>query len=59
MRCAAYYSGIGTEEDKASCVRAFASGVVKLCTATNILRLRLDASSVRVVIYVEMCSLLR
>jgi superfamily II DNA helicase RecQ len=59
LRCAAYYSGMGTEEEKTCRVRAFASGVVKTCTATNMLGLGLDAPGVRVVIHVDMCFLLR
>lgn len=50
---------MGTEEEKASRVRAFASGVVKSCTATDMLGLELDAPGIRVVIHVEMCFLMR
>jgi superfamily II DNA helicase RecQ len=49
---------MGTEEEKASCVRAFARSAVTLCTATNMLSLGLDAPGVRVVIHVDMCFLL-
>jgi superfamily II DNA helicase RecQ len=39
-------------------VQRFTSGIEKMCTATNMLRLGLDAPGVRVVIHVVMCCLL-
>lgn len=59
LHCTAYYSDMGTEEEKACRVRAFANGVEKTCTATNMLGLGLDAPGVRVVIHVAMSFLLR
>lgn len=58
LSCAAYYSAMGTEEEKANCVRAFAAGIVKLCTAINMLGLGLHAPGVRVVIHLKMPLLL-
>ncbi|KAF1828724.1 hypothetical protein BDW02DRAFT_511605, partial [Decorospora gaudefroyi] len=50
---------IGIDKEKASYVRAFANSIVKTYIATNILRLRLNTPSVRVVIYVVIYFLLR
>jgi superfamily II DNA helicase RecQ len=58
LRCHAFTSDAGTEEDKARRVCAFADGVDKLCTATSVLGLGLDAPGVRVVIHVAMASTL-
>jgi len=55
LRCPAFTSDMGTEEQKASRVRAFVNGADKLCTATNMLGLGLDAPLTRVVIHVTMC----
>lgn len=59
LQCSAYYRDVGTETEKARMVRRFAVGAEKLCTATNMLGLGLNAAGVRVVIHVAMCSLLR
>lgn len=56
LQCTAFTSDMGTEEEKACRVRAFAHGAETLCTATNMLGLGLDAPGVRVVIHVAMCS---
>jgi len=58
LQCSAYYRQMDTDEEKARMVRSFTSGVEKLCTATNMLGLGLDAAGVRVVIHVAMCLLL-
>ncbi|EFQ89190.1 hypothetical protein PTT_14641 [Pyrenophora teres f. teres 0-1] len=49
---------MGSDEEKARMVRSFTLGIEKLCTATNMLGLGLDAVGVRVVIHVAMCPLL-
>ena len=59
LQCGAYTSNIGTEEEKARRIRAFARGAEKLCTATNMLGLGLDALGVCVVVHVAMCSCLK
>lgn len=58
LQCSAYYREMATDDDKARMVRNFTSGLEKLCTATSMLSLGLDAASVRVVIHASMCRLL-
>ncbi|CAA9960673.1 DNA helicase recq [Pyrenophora teres f. maculata] len=58
LQCSAYYREMGSDEEKARMVRSFTLGIEKLCTATNMLGLGLDAVGVRVVIHVAMCPLL-
>lgn len=58
LQCSAYYREMATDDDKARMVRSFTSGLEKLCTATSMLSLGLDAAGVRVVIHVSMCRLL-
>lgn len=58
LQCSAYYREMATDDDKARMVRNFTSGLEKLCTATSMLSLGLDAPGVRVVIHVSMCRLL-
>ncbi|UPX20280.1 uncharacterized protein EKO05_0010517 [Ascochyta rabiei] len=58
LQCSAYYRQMGSDEEKARMVRSFTLGIEKLCTATNMLGLGLDAAGVRVVIHVAMCPLL-
>ncbi|UPX20622.1 uncharacterized protein EKO05_0010850 [Ascochyta rabiei] len=58
LQCSAYYRQMGSDKEKARIVRSFTLGIEKLCTATNMLGLRLDAAGVRVVIHVAMCPLL-
>jgi superfamily II DNA helicase RecQ len=58
LQCSAYYREMATDDDKARMVRNFTSGLEKLCTATSMLSLGLDAAGVRVVIHVSMCRLL-
>lgn len=58
LQCSAYYREMATDDEKARMVRNFTMGVEKLCTATNMLGLGLDAAGVRVVIHVAMCALL-
>ncbi|KAE8822995.1 hypothetical protein HRS9122_10470 [Pyrenophora teres f. teres] len=58
LQCSAYYREMGSDEEKARMVRSFTLGIEKLCTATNMLGLGLDAAGVRVVIHVAMCPLL-
>ncbi|CAG5169063.1 uncharacterized protein ALTATR162_LOCUS6993 [Alternaria atra] len=49
---------MATDDEKSRMVRNFTSGLEKLCTATSMLSLGLDAAGVRVVIHVSMCRLL-
>jgi superfamily II DNA helicase RecQ len=58
LQCSAYYRDMATDDEKARMVRNFTSGLEKLCTATSMLSLGLDAAGVRVVIHVSMCRLL-
>jgi superfamily II DNA helicase RecQ len=58
LRCPAYYREMNTDEEKARMVRNFTAGIEKLCTATNMLGLGLNAVGVRVVIHVSMRFLL-
>jgi superfamily II DNA helicase RecQ len=58
LQCSAYYREMGSDEEKARMVRSFTLGMEKLCTATNMLGLGLDAAGVRVVIHVAMSPLL-
>jgi superfamily II DNA helicase RecQ len=58
LECTAYYQTVATDEEKTRIVQRFTSGMEKMCTATNMLGLGLDAPSVRVVIHVVMCCLL-
>ncbi|KAF2828295.1 hypothetical protein CC86DRAFT_269556, partial [Ophiobolus disseminans] len=50
---------MGADREKACIVRRFTTGKERLCTATNMLSLSLQAPAVRVVIHVAMCKLLR
>lgn len=54
LACPAFTSDMGTQDEKARMVRAFASGRYKLCTATPVLGLGLDAPGVRVVFHTAM-----
>jgi superfamily II DNA helicase RecQ len=58
LQCSAYYREMAADDEKARMVRNFTSGLEKLCTATSMLSLGLDAAGVRVVIHVSMCRLL-
>lgn len=49
-----YYREITTNIEKAHMVCSFMSGLEKLCTATSMLGLGIDAAGVRVVIHVSM-----
>jgi superfamily II DNA helicase RecQ len=46
---------MATDDEKARMVRRFTSGFEKVCTATSMLSLGIDAPGVRVVIHVSMC----
>jgi superfamily II DNA helicase RecQ len=59
LGCASFYREMGSEDEKTVRVRAFASGAVKLCTATSMLGLGLDAPGLRVVIHTAMSLQLR
>lgn len=54
LSCSAYWREMATDDEKASMVRRFTSGLEKLCTATSMLSLGIDAPGVRVVIHVSM-----
>ncbi|KAI1663136.1 DEAD/DEAH box helicase [Pyrenophora tritici-repentis] len=54
LRCPSFFREMGSEEQKAGHVRAFSRGDIKLCVATSMLGLGLDAPGVRVVIHVSM-----
>ncbi|KAI8931122.1 hypothetical protein NX059_012132 [Plenodomus lindquistii] len=55
LACTAYHRDMDTEEARKRMVRRFTSGAEKLCTATTMLGLGIDAEGVRVVIHVTMC----
>jgi len=55
LQCTAYSRDMASDTEKARLVRAFTAGVEKLCTATTILGLGIDAPGVRVVLHVAMC----
>jgi len=50
LQCTIYYSKVGTEEENNSHMRTFASSLVKMCTGTHMLVLRLNTPGVSVVI---------
>ncbi|KAF3020323.1 hypothetical protein E8E12_000192, partial [Didymella heteroderae] len=54
LSCSAYWREMATDDEKARMVRRFTSGLEKLCTATSLLSLGIDAPGVRVVIHVSM-----
>ena len=53
LSCLAYWREIAIDNKKACIVRCFTSGLEKLCTATSLLSLGIDAPGVRVVIHVS------
>lgn len=59
LQCPTYHRSMDTEAEKAYTVQRFTLGLEKICTATNMLGLGINARGVRVVVHSTMCSLLR